>query len=74
MKLQITTEAYVVVERLSVLEWNDGFKVCGNMKDVRRTGCPTTYQPDKNEERMWKLVHVNRRLIVQGTAMYTEKL
>jgi hypothetical protein len=74
VELQIPTEAYVVVERLSVLEWNDGFKVHGNMKDVRRTGCPTTHQPDKNEERMWKFVHVNRRLIVQGTAMYTEKL
>jgi len=33
-------------------------------KDVK-TGCPTADWPDKGEERLWKLVHLNRQLIVQ---------
>jgi hypothetical protein len=46
------------------VEWIDVFKVGADTKDVKRTGCPTADCPDKGEERLWKLVHVSRQLIV----------
>ena len=64
VNLQITTKAYDVAERLSVLGWTDVFKVGADTKDVK-TGCPTADWPDKGEERLWKLVNLNRQLIVQ---------
>lgn len=60
VNLQITTKAYDVAETSSVLVWIDVFKVGADTKDVKRTGCPTADWPDEGEERLCKLVHVNR--------------
>jgi hypothetical protein len=65
--LQMLAEAYGAnaVKKSSVFEWHKKFKEgWEDVKDNKRTGRLKTHQTDENVEKVWKLVHSDRRLIV----------